>query len=678
MTIPEDIKKRVEQLREEIEKHNYSYYVLDSPTISDARYDQLMKELAGLESSFPQLMVQESPTMRVGGAPREGFVTVQHLAPMLSLGNAFDENELRDFDRRVRQALPDQAVEYVAELKIDGLAVSVLYRGGLLERGATRGDGENGEDITPNLRTVRSVPLKLRKNISLLEVRGEAYMPKEAFAGLNQSREEAGEPLFANPRNAAAGALRQLDPSVTAARQLSVFMYALGAAEGEVLATHSSVLEYLREQGFRINPHYRVFDNIELVAEYCREWQQSRFDLPYATDGMVVKVNSLQQQAILGATMKSPRWAIAFKYPPEQARTVVKAIILRVGRTGVITPTAILKPVKLAGTTVTRATLHNEDIIRERDIRVGDTVLVHKAGDIIPEVLEVIKEDRRGSEEAFTMPRECPECNSEAVRPQGEAAVRCVNPECPARFREGLIHFVSRGAMDIAGLGPAVIAQLMSAGLVKDPADLYRLKKEDLVPLERMGEKSANNLTEALEKSKQNPLHKLIFALGIRHVGERAAKILARRLGSIQGIADARYEDLVNISEIGPRIASSINEYFADPVNISLLGRLKELGLKMESEAGKAGEGGVLDGKTVVLTGGLTHYTRQEAQELVERLGGRVSSSVSKKTDLVVAGEDPGSKYEKALKLGIQIIDEEGFRKLTEPPQYCAGESPLL
>jgi DNA ligase (NAD+) len=512
------------------------------------------------------------------------------------------------------------------------------------------------------MRTVRSVPLRLREPVGLLEVRGEVFMSKDAFAVLNQSREDSGEPLFANPRNAAAGSLRQLDPSVTASRQLSAFMYALGSVEGVSLNTHSALLAYLKEQGFKVNPHHRLFKDIEEVIRYCREWQQSRFDLPYATDGIVVKVNSLSLQRELGATMKTPRWAMAFKYPPEQARTVILDIILRVGRTGVLTPTAILRPVRLAGTTVTKATLHNEDIIRDKDIRIGDTVLVHKAGDIIPEVLEVILEERPEGAAPYQMPGECPACGSGVVRPEGEAAVRCVNAACPARFREGLIHFVSRGAMDIAGLGPAVIGQLLSAGLVISPADLYRLQKEDLVPLERMGEKSAQNLLEAISKSRQNPLHRLIFALGIRHVGERAGKILAQRYGSMEKIMEAPFEELVNIPEIGPRIAGSIKEFFADPGNRRLVEELAGLGLNMEAGLrADLDRPGAFQGKTVVLTGGLKQFTRQEAQQLVERLGGRVSSSVSKKTDLVVAGEDPGSKYEKAVKLGIQVIDEEEF-----------------
>lgn len=666
MSVPEEVKSRVEDLRRQIERHNYNYYVLDSPTISDDKFDGLMRELVSLEEKYPELVTPDSPTMRVGGTPREGFATVRHLLPMLSLSNAFDDNELREFDRRVRQGLRGAGIEYVAELKIDGLAVSLVYEDGVLKRAATRGDGENGEDITPNMKTVRAVPLRLREPVKLLEVRGEAYMPKEAFVRLNKAREESGEPLFANPRNAAAGSLRQLDPAVTASRHLSTFMYAVGASEGVTLGHHCEVLEYLKNQGFKVNPHYRLFRDIDGVIGYCREWQHTRFDLPYATDGVVVKVNDLNQQNLLGTTMKSPRWAMAFKYPPEQARTVVKDILLRVGRTGVITPTALLKPVRLAGTTVTRATLHNEDIIRDKDIRIGDTVLVQKAGDIIPEVLEVIREQRSGDEEPFRMPAECPECRAPVERLPGEAAMRCLNPGCPARSREGLIHFVSRGAMDIAGLGPAVISQLISAGLVKDPADLYDLKKEDLVQLERMGEKSAQNLIDALEKSKQIPLARVIYALGIRHVGERAAKILADRFGSMESLMHAGTEELTAIPEIGPRIAESLTDFFAGRGNRELVERLSRHGLTMQAEQKERTGPRPLDGKTVVLTGALTGYTRQEARELIERMGGRVSSSVSKKTDLVVVGDDPGSKYDKAVQLGIAILDEEGFARMVE------------
>ncbi len=660
-----EARRRTEALRKEIEKHNYNYYVLDSPTIPDDGFDALMRELAALERQYPELITADSPTMRVGGAPRDGFVTVRHLSPMLSLGNAFSEDELRDFDRRVRQGVQGEAVEYVAELKIDGLAVSILYEDGLLVRASTRGDGDSGEDITPNLKTVRSLPLRLKDGVRVLEVRGEAYMSKEAFARLNQSREESGEPLFANPRNAAAGSLRQLDPGVTASRRINAFAYAVGAMDGVSFRTHHEVLEYLKSQGFPVNPHHRLLKDMDEVVKYCREWRHSRFDLPYTTDGVVVKVNDLGQQGRLGATMKSPRWAVAFKYPPDQARTRVSDIILRVGRTGVLTPTAVLKPVRLAGTTVTKATLHNEDMIREKDVRIGDTVLVHKAGDVIPEILEVIKEERRGDEKPFNMPAECPECGSAVNRPGGEAAVRCVNRRCPARLREGLIHFVSRSAMDIAGLGPAVIGQLMSAGLIRDAADLYRLKKDELASLERMGDKSAQNLLAALEKSKRNPLYRVIYSLGIRHVGERAAKVLAGHFGSMEGLMAAGYGELVSVPEIGPGTAGSVAEFFADPGNRELVGKLADLGVNMKMTEEKAGVfSRPLEGKTVVITGELKRCNRQEAGELVERLGGRVSSSVSKKTDLLVAGDNPGGKYGKAVSLGVKILDEDEFMKL--------------
>ncbi|MBE3587662.1 MAG: NAD-dependent DNA ligase LigA [Thermoanaerobacteraceae bacterium] len=660
----ERARRRVIELRREIEHHNYRYYVLDDPEISDARYDALMRELLQLEKEYPELVTPDSPTRRVGGQPREGFVTVRHRVPMLSLANAFDEGELRDFDRRVRAALPGETVEYVVELKIDGLAVSLRYENGLFVTGATRGDGETGEDITANLITVRAVPLRLQREVPVLEVRGEAYMSKEAFLRLNEAREEAGEPLFANPRNAAAGSLRQLDPSVTASRQLSIFLYGTGETEGISFQTHFQTLSVLRELGFPVNRHHRLLANIDDVVEYCRRWQQERFDLPYAIDGLVIKVNSLEQQARLGATMKSPRWAIAYKFPAEQARTRVVDIILRVGRTGVLTPTAILEPVRLAGTTVSRATLHNEDIIRERDIRVGDRVLVQKAGDIIPEVVASLPEERTGEEKPFVMPARCPECGAAVVRPPGEAAARCTNMACPARLREGLIHFASRNAMDITGLGPAVIGQLLRAGLVSDPADLYTLRHDDLARLERLGDKSARNLLEALEKSKANPLHRLIFALGIRHVGERAARLLAEHFGTMDGLSRATYDELVTIPEIGPRIAESVVTFFAQDENRRVLEKLAAAGVNMgREETAPEGEK-PLAGKVFVLTGTLEHYTRQQAQEIIQRLGGRVSSSVSKKTDYVVVGEDPGSKYDKALALGVPILREEDFRRL--------------
>jgi len=662
MAAPEKIRIRAEELRKEINHHNYLYHVLDRPQITDAQFDALMKELLELEQTYPELVTPDSPTQRVGGKPREGFNTVTHRVPMLSLGNAFEEQELRDFDRRVKSALPGEKVDYVAELKIDGLAVSLFYENGLFVQGATRGDGETGEEITANLKTIPSIPLRLKDDVTL-EVRGEVYMPKSAFAELNKAREEAGKPLFANPRNAAAGSLRQLDPAVTASRHLSIFVYGVGYAGTGNFKTHYQLLDFLIEQGFRVNPHFQLCAGIQEVISYCQIWKEKRFDLQYTIDGMVIKVNSFNQQSRLGATLKSPRWAIAFKFPPEEAVTKVTDIILRVGRTGVLTPTAILEPVRIAGTTVSKATLHNEDFIAEKDIRIGDHVVIHKAGDIIPEVVKVEKDKRTGNEKPFQMPAECPVCGAAAIRQEGEAATRCTGAACPAQVREGLIHFASRGAMDITGLGPAIINQLVDAGLVKDVADLYRLRKEDLLKLERMGEKSTQNLLEAIDNSRHNPLYRLIFGLGIRHVGERAAKLLADKFGSMEELMAASEGEIMAIPEIGPTIAKSVTTFFAQEQNKELVRKLKRAGVNMQLRKDKK-SGLHLEGKTFVLTGTLQGYTRTEAKEKIESLGGKVTSSVSKKTDYVVAGENPGSKYEKARKLGITILDEAEFNTL--------------
>jgi DNA ligase (NAD+) len=575
---------------------------------------------------------------------------------------------LREFDRRVKSALGGEPYDYVVELKIDGLAVSLTYRNGIFVRGATRGDGENGEDITANLKTIRSIPLRLNQPVDLLEVRGEVYMPKKSFVELNARREERGEPAFANPRNAAAGSLRQLDPAVTAGRNLTIFVYGTGEMEfahREAPASHSEVLKFLEGLGLRVNTHYQVCRNIDEAISYCRIWQNRKAELPYAIDGMVIKVNSLAQQALLGTTMKSPRWAVAFKFPPEQAETTVRDIIVSVGRTGVITPTAILEPVFLAGSTVSRATLHNEDIIRDKDIRIGDRVIVHKAGDVIPEVVEVLKEKRTGAEKIFTMPRACPACGAEVVRQTNEAAHRCTGAACPAQLLEGLIHFASRGAMDIAGLGPAVVKQLVDSGLVRDVSDLYRLTAEQVKGLERFADKSAENLINAIAESKSNPLHRLIFALGIRHVGERAARILAEHFGDIRRIMDAGYEELVAIPEIGPKIAESVIAFMHEPQNRALIERLMKNGVNVVAEkTTAAAQNGKLAGKTFVLTGTLASLKRDEAKKLIESRGGKVSSSVSKKTDYVVAGDSPGSKYDKAVQLGVAIIDEQEFLDL--------------
>jgi DNA ligase (NAD+) len=659
----ERAKERVEALRNELEAHNYRYYIMDNPSISDDLYDKMMRELEKLEKQYPSLISSYSPTQRVGGRPREGFATVRHLTPMMSLANAFDESELKDFDRRVRQALPGEVISYVVEPKIDGLAVSLFFENGILSRGATRGDGETGEDISDNLKTIRSVPLRLRQAVPGLEVRGEAYMSKDSFARLNEAREESGEPLFANPRNAAAGTLRQLDPRITASRNLNLFVYGIGYSDGVEPHDHRDVLELLKGLGFRVND-YRLFDDMNEIIGYCLDWQARRFDLPYAVDGLVVKVNSLSQQQRLGATMKSPRWAIAYKFPPEQAVTTVRNIFVRVGRTGALTPTAEMDPVRVAGTTVSRATLHNEDNIREKDIRIGDKVLIQKAGDIIPEVVAVLPEERKGAEKAWFMPAECPSCGSKVVRAEGESAVRCTNIACPAKLWEGLIHFSSRQAMDIAGLGPAVLTQILAGGLIRDPADLFRLRYEDLVTLERLGPKSAQNLLRAVEASKKKSLSRLIFALGIRHVGERAAKILAAHYGSLEALTNAREEDLVAVPEIGPKIAASTVAFFAEPQNMHVIDKL--VGADVNTSADQSSKGsGPLAGKVFVLTGALDGFSRQEAQELVESLGGKVSTSVSGSTDYVVAGENPGSKYDRALSLGIPILDVGEFKVLT-------------
>lgn len=659
-----DIRARAEELRRQINHHNYRYHVMDDPVITDAEFDALMRELIELEEKHPELRTPDSPTQRIGGAPREGFVTVRHRRPMISLANALSEQELRDFDRRVRAALPGEQVAYVVEPKIDGLAVSMLYEDGVLIRGATRGDGETGEDITPNLRTVKSIPLRLEHHLpGVFEVRGEVYMPKAAFARLNEEREEAGLPLFANPRNAAAGSVRQLDPSVTAKRRLDLFAYSVGFADNLTVNTHYEVLELLKECGFQVNEHIKVFWSIEPVIEYCLGWQERRFDLPYMIDGMVIKVNYLHQQERLGATLKSPRWAIAYKFAPEEAETTVEDITITVGRTGVLTPTAVLTPVRVAGTTVSRAGLHNEDIIHEKDVRIGDRVIIHKAGDIIPEIVRVLPEARSGSEREFEMPRYCPSCGSEVVRPPGEVARRCMNIACPARLRESLIHFVSRGAMDIVGVGPSLIDQLLKRNMVRDAADLYTLTHEDLLGLDRIGPKSAQNIIDAIAKSKENPLYRLIYGLGIRHVGERAARLLAAHFGSLKRLGEAEQDELSAISEIGPAIAASVREFFDREQNQQVIAKLEKAGVRTREDLADTGAR-PLKGKVFVLTGTLDSFTRQQAKTLIEDLGGRVSSSVSNKTDYVVVGREPGSKFQKAQKLGVTIFHEDDFKDL--------------
>ncbi len=652
---------RVAELQNLLNQYNYEYHVLDKPSVPDSEYDRKLKELVELEEAYPELKTPDSPTERVGGAVLDAFRKVEHRTPMLSLGNAFNEADLLDFDRKVRQAVGEQ-FQYVCELKIDGLAISLTYEDGLFTRGATRGDGTTGEDITANLKTIKSIPLRLKESLTL-EVRGEAYMPKKSFEALNAVRIEKEEEPFANPRNAAAGSLRQLDPRIAASRNLDIFLYAVADFGGIGVETHSEGLDFLDKIGFKTNKERKVCQTIDEVLQYIEEWTAKRPDLPYEIDGIVIKVNGFQQQEELGFTAKSPRWAIAYKFPAEEVVTKLTAIELNVGRTGVITPTAILEPVKVAGTTVSRASLHNEDLIREKDIMLGDYVVVKKAGDIIPEVVNVLADRRNGEQQEFRMPTHCPECNSELVRLEGEVALRCINPKCPAQIREGLIHFVSRNAMNIDGLGEKVITQLFNAQLIVDVADLYSLTKEQLLGLERMGEKSAAKLLSSIEASKANSLERLLFGLGIRHVGSKAAKTLAQSFITIDRLAQASYEELTAINEIGDKMADSVVTFFDQPEVHELMNELKSSGVNMEYKGpmpvSLEDTDSFFAGKTVVLTGKLSVLTRNEAKEKLEALGAKVSGSVSKKTDLVVAGEDAGSKLTKAQELGIDIWDEQ-------------------
>ncbi|MFY4776977.1 NAD-dependent DNA ligase LigA [Metabacillus sp. RGM 3146] len=656
----EAAQKKVQELHEKLNRYSYDYYVLDKPSVPDSEYDRLLQELIQLEEEFPGLKTPDSPTQRVGGEILEGFKKVEHKTPMLSLGNAFNEQDLRDFDRRVRQAIGDD-FQYVAELKIDGLAVSLRYEDGLFVQGATRGDGTIGEDITENLRTVHSIPLRLKRSESI-EVRGEAFMPKRSFERLNESKIEKGEEPFANPRNAAAGSLRQLDPKIAAKRNLDIFVYGIGDLGDTGVQRQSEGLDLLDELGFRTNHERRKCETIDEVIELLHNMQEKRQSLSYEIDGVVIKVDLLEQQEKLGYTAKSPRWAIAYKFPAEEVMTKLIDIQLNVGRTGVITPTAILEPVRVAGTTVQRASLHNEDLIREKDIKIGDYVVVKKAGDIIPEVVNVLEDQRTGDEKDFHMPAECPECESELVRIEGEVALRCINPKCPAQIREGLIHFVSRNAMNIDGLGERVIAQLFKEGLITDVADLYELSKEQLIQLERMGEKSVENLLRAIDRSKENSLEKLLFGIGIRHVGSKAAKTLAQHFETMDRLQNASRDEIIAISEIGNKMADSIVTYFEKPEVMTLIQELKGHGVNMEYKGPKlaaaAESTSYFAGKTVVLTGKLEELTREEAKEQIEALGGKVTGSVSKSTDLVIAGEAAGSKLSKAQELNIEVWNE--------------------
>lgn len=664
------VRERLQRLREEVAFHDYRYYVLDDPVITDAEYDDLLRELARLEAEHPELVTPDSPTQRVAGRPLEGFASVRHPVPLLSLANVFDAGELAAFARRVEALLPGEAVSYVVEPKYDGLSVALLYEDGAFVQGATRGDGEVGEDVTQNLRTIRSLPLRLRGRAPRrLAVRGEVFMPRRAFERLNEARAAAGEPLFANPRNAAAGSVRQLDPRVTAARRLDCFIYEILALEGGAGPdTHVAALEMLASLGLRVNPDFRLAATIEEAARHCDAWRERRWKLPYDTDGMVIKVNSLAQQRRLGATARSPRWAVAFKFPAQQATTRIRDILVSVGRTGALTPVALLEPVEVGGVTVSRATLHNEDYIRAKDVRVGDRVLIQRAGDVIPEVVRVLAEARTGAERPFAMPERCPVCGAEAVRLPGEAVSRCTGVACPAQVREVIRHFGSRDAMDIEGLGPALVEQLVSTGLVRDPADLFRLRREDLLGLERMGEKSADNLLRAIEAARDRPLHRLIHALGIRFVGQRGARVLAEHFPDLDALRKATEAELTAVPEVGEKTAASIRAFFRQRQTEELLEKLREAGVRLaraESEGPGAG-GGPLAGLTIVVTGTLAAMTRPEAEAAIAARGGRPAGSVSRRTDYVVVGENPGSKAQKARELGVPILSEAEFLALLE------------
>lgn len=659
--------QRLEELKKEIAYHDRRYYVLDDPEISDYQYDQLMRELMAIEEEYPHLVTADSPSQRVGGAPLKEFASYTHRNSLLSLMNAYGTDDLREFHQRVCSDLGKEEIEYVVEYKIDGLSIALYYEDGILKNGVTRGDGVTGEDVTANVRTVKNIPLRLQNDLPVLEARGEVYLPRNSFARINQQREQNGESLFANCRNAAAGSIRQLDPKVTAQRDLRAFIYTLMYVEGAEPATHTQCVELLKEAGFATMEPF-ISSDIEAICAYCEYWGAHRHDLPFDIDGMVIKINSLADQATLGNRAKNPRWAIAYKFPPEQGITRITDIVVQVGRTGAITPVANLEPIFLAGSTISRATLHNEDFIREKDIRIGDFVVIQKAGEVIPEVVTVLTERRDGSEREFVFPRTCPACGAPVIRLEEEAAWRCSDPmTCPAQVREGIIHFASRDAMNIEGLGPAVIYQLLQAGLIQTAADLYYLQKEQLIALERMGEKSADNLLRSLENSKQRTLAQVIYALGIRLVGQNVAKVLARHFPSIEALQCASYEELVAIDEVGPKIAESINDYFQAGRHTAFLQKLADAGVQLGGgETEEKQENAAFVGKTFVLTGTLPTLDRREASAMIERAGGKTSGSVSKKTDYVLAGENAGSKLTKAQELGITIIDEETFLQMLE------------
>ncbi len=670
----ESVEKRIQKLREEINKHDYHYYVLAQPLISDEEYDRLYKELEKLEAENPHLITPDSPTQRVGKDLTKEFKPVNHLVPMLSLANTYDEQDVFDFDRRVREGLPEgEKIEYVVEYKIDGASVSLRYIDGKLFTAATRGDGTVGEEITNNVKTIRAVPLKIKKPVGTkyklndFEARGEIYMNIADFEELNRRQAEKGEKLFANPRNSAAGTLKLQNPQIVASRKLNIFLYQLISLEDK-FESQSENLELLKQMGFRVNPDYRVCTSIEEVLEVCKEFESKRDTLEYEIDGAVIKVNSIRQQNILGSIAKSPRWAVAYKFKAKQAFTYVRDIVWQVGRTGAVTPVAELEPVKLAGSTISRATLHNFDEIKRKDIRVGDKVVIEKGGDVIPKVVAVITEERKKDSKPTQPPEKCPVCKSKLYRPEDEVALYCENPECPAQIKGRLIHFASRGAMDIEGLGEALIDLFVEKGFLKTFSDIYELKnhREELIQIERLGEKSVDNLLNAIEKSKSQPFEKVLFALGIRYVGAGVAQKLAEHFGSIDALIEADEEEILSVYEIGPSISRSVKQFFSDKHNLELIEKLKKAGLRFSTEQKKPVKDNFFKDKTFVLTGTLSSFSRDEAADRIKKLGGKTASSVSKNTDYVIAGEKAGSKLDKAKSLGVKILNEDDFLKLLE------------
>ncbi len=661
-----EAQEKIGELRKAINYHNYRYYVLDSSEISDAAYDRLFDQLVELERKFPQLVAPDSPTQRVGAPPLEKFGTIKHSLHMLSLGKALTEEDFSDFHRRAKEfgEVGDEEIAYVVEPKFDGLAVELIYREGSFVQGATRGDGFVGEDVTLNLKTIRSIPLRLLSEDipSLIEVRGELIMNRSDFAELNRKREKEGKPVFANPRNAAAGSVRQLDSRVTASRPLNMFAYGIGLVEGKTWETHYQVMEYLKKLGFKVNEHTKLLRTTSEVIQYYHQMLKLREKLDYDMDGIVIKVNDFSLQRKLGELQRSPRWAVAWKFPAQQETTVVRNIVVNVGRTGALTPVALLEPVEVGGATVSRATLHNEDELKKKDVRIGDTVVVQRAGDVIPEVVAVVKSKRTGKERLFVMPDHCPVCGATTVRLEGEAVTRCTGISCPAQLKENISHFASKGGMNIDGLGYKLIEQLVDKDLISDPADLYFLTKEDMLKLERMGDKLAQNILDSIAGSRTPPLSKFIYSLGIRNVGEHLALVLAREFGSMDNLRQASRERLEQVKEVGPVVAESIYAFFQDPKNLQVLDKLKKGGVVLGEERRAAFT--PLQGKTFVLTGGLSSMTRSQAKERIEGLGGKISSSVSRKTDFVVAGENPGSKLLDARKLGVYTIDEKEFKKM--------------